>query len=149
MLLLFDLCVLFFFFFKQKTAYEMRISDWSSDVCSSDLVLRLIDERRYLRRVARDEQESLPALREAADDAAIVRVFVDAVAIAAEQRDDLIEEFSAARPDPRDILEKDDRNRAVFVGLEREPDSAPGEPVARLVFVGRPIDRKSVVEGKS
>src|SRR3546814_12045222 len=27
-----------FFFFKQKTAYEMRISDWSSDVCSSDLV---------------------------------------------------------------------------------------------------------------
>src|SRR3546814_17861997 len=29
--------VLIFFFFKQKTAYEMRISDWSSDVCSSDL----------------------------------------------------------------------------------------------------------------
>src|SRR3546814_2138610 len=28
-----------FFFFKQKTAYEMRISDWSSDVCSSDLRL--------------------------------------------------------------------------------------------------------------
>src|SRR3546814_2367634 len=27
----------FFFFFKQKTAYDMRISDWSSDVCSSDL----------------------------------------------------------------------------------------------------------------
>src|SRR3546814_9470241 len=29
----------YFFFFKQKTAYEMRISDWSSDVCSSDLTL--------------------------------------------------------------------------------------------------------------
>src|SRR3546814_2034259 len=29
-----------FFFFKQKTAYEMRISDWSSDVCSSDLMSR-------------------------------------------------------------------------------------------------------------
>src|SRR3546814_9841618 len=29
-----------FFFFKQKTAYEMRISDWSSDVCSSDLRVR-------------------------------------------------------------------------------------------------------------
>src|SRR3546814_6259953 len=28
----------YFFFFKQKTAYEMRISDWSSDVCSSDLI---------------------------------------------------------------------------------------------------------------
>src|SRR3546814_5970815 len=34
--LYFFLC--FIFFFKQKTAYEMRISDWSSDVCSSDLV---------------------------------------------------------------------------------------------------------------
>src|SRR3546814_2805973 len=32
-------CYVFFFFFKQKTAYEMRISDWSSDVCSSDLYL--------------------------------------------------------------------------------------------------------------
>src|SRR3546814_3909125 len=34
---LFVVFVCFFFFFKQKTAYEMRISDWSSDVCSSDL----------------------------------------------------------------------------------------------------------------
>src|SRR3546814_8809181 len=31
--------VVFFFFFKQKTAYEMRISDWSSDVCSFDLLV--------------------------------------------------------------------------------------------------------------
>src|SRR3546814_4976255 len=30
-------CMFLLFFFKQKTAYEMRISDWSSDVCSSDL----------------------------------------------------------------------------------------------------------------
>src|SRR3546814_3116713 len=30
----------FFLFFKQKTAYEMRISDWSSDVCSSDLMIK-------------------------------------------------------------------------------------------------------------
>src|SRR3546814_3406310 len=35
--------LLFFFFFKQKTAYEMRISDWSSDVCSSDLGARRPD----------------------------------------------------------------------------------------------------------
>src|SRR3546814_7764932 len=32
-----------FFFFKQETAYEMRISDWSSDVCSSDLFVILVD----------------------------------------------------------------------------------------------------------
>src|SRR3546814_5980187 len=31
----------YFFFFKQKTAYEMRISDWSSDVCSSDLRMQV------------------------------------------------------------------------------------------------------------
>src|SRR3546814_6891410 len=36
---LLSLFVFDFFFFKQKTAYEMRISDWSSDVCSSDLVV--------------------------------------------------------------------------------------------------------------
>src|SRR3546814_2489548 len=37
---MFLLMLLFiFFFFKQKTAYEMRISDWSSDVCSSDLTV--------------------------------------------------------------------------------------------------------------
>src|SRR3546814_16752891 len=36
-----------FFFFKQKTAYEMRISDWSSDVCSSDLTGHVtVDKRR-------------------------------------------------------------------------------------------------------
>src|SRR3546814_8058953 len=34
--------IFYFFFFKQKTAYEMRISDWSSDVCSSDLVFYLL-----------------------------------------------------------------------------------------------------------
>src|SRR3546814_1587969 len=32
-----------FFFFKQKTAYDMRISDWSSDVCSSDLIDHIHD----------------------------------------------------------------------------------------------------------
>src|SRR3546814_10940950 len=34
------MCLCFFVFFKQKTAYERRISDWSSDVCSSDLIGR-------------------------------------------------------------------------------------------------------------
>src|SRR3546814_537122 len=41
---IFDFSVLCcdFFFFKQKTAYEMRISDWSSDVCSSDLIFMIV-----------------------------------------------------------------------------------------------------------
>src|SRR3546814_2865525 len=38
----FRVMFLLFFFFKQKTAYEMRISDWSSDVCSSDLAMELL-----------------------------------------------------------------------------------------------------------
>src|SRR3546814_6653822 len=38
-----DCFFVFIFFFKQKTAYEMRISDWSSDVCSSDLIDRFGD----------------------------------------------------------------------------------------------------------
>src|SRR3546814_16037245 len=41
----------FFFCFKQKTAYEMRISDWSSDVCSSDL---LVDQEVRCGRIRRD-----------------------------------------------------------------------------------------------
>src|SRR3546814_1094101 len=40
--------ILCFFFFKQKTAYEMRISDWSSDVCSSDLRYNDEDDVRDL-----------------------------------------------------------------------------------------------------
>src|SRR3546814_15519833 len=45
------MCVLVFFF-KQKTAYEMRISDWSSDVCSSDLIAVRGDLLRLLRQHA-------------------------------------------------------------------------------------------------
>src|SRR3546814_3840946 len=41
-----------FFFFKQKTAYELRISDWSSDVCSSDLA-RQLDRHRLTETVLR------------------------------------------------------------------------------------------------
>src|SRR3546814_20941215 len=64
-------CV-FFFFFKQKTAYEMRISDWSSDVCSSDLArffvyrtVRLFEEEGILDRHdfgdGRSRYEAAPA----------------------------------------------------------------------------------------
>src|SRR3546814_3774538 len=58
-----------FFFFKQKTAYEMRISDWSSDVCSSDLLAR--DRLGHVDRVLRHE--------------------IDADALRADQADDLLD----------------------------------------------------------
>src|SRR3546814_1300577 len=53
------MCVcVFFFFFKQKTAYEMRISDWSSDVCSSDLKA---NPQRYTEQDHRDQEGNAPA----------------------------------------------------------------------------------------
>src|SRR3546814_5501226 len=58
-----------FFFFKQKTAYEMRISDWSSDVCSSDLqrhrLLGAEPDRRLVHRVAGLEEGIVVELAEA------------------------------------------------------------------------------------
>src|SRR3546814_2853533 len=49
---------LLFFFFKQKTAYELRISDWSSDVCSSDLSSCPTPTRRRSRRGWRRSRRS-------------------------------------------------------------------------------------------
>src|SRR3546814_4378611 len=64
-------CVLFFFF-KQKTAYEMRISDWSSDVCSSDLVMRIKDGLRGRGQAILDAHDDRKPPR--ADDAVAGRV---------------------------------------------------------------------------
>src|SRR3546814_7284025 len=60
-----------FFFFKQKTAYEMRISDWSSDVCSSDLRRQrrpypAAARRRRLRHPVRGDGDVHPRLGGAA-----------------------------------------------------------------------------------
>src|SRR3546814_3178595 len=59
--------VVVFFIFKQKTAYEMRISDWSSDVCSSDLEHvgseieeRVLDLRKRFAGVGRKDHRGLP-----------------------------------------------------------------------------------------
>src|SRR3546814_2270603 len=49
-----------FFFFKQKTAYEMRISDWSSDVCSSDLGPPGSTETAHDRQLVLGQERSFP-----------------------------------------------------------------------------------------
>src|SRR3546814_12257610 len=49
------------FFFKQKTAYEMRISDWSSDVCSSDLFARFISRPPLLSALRRRSWQKFAA----------------------------------------------------------------------------------------
>src|SRR3546814_8333441 len=68
---MYTVCSLVFFFVKQKTAYELRISDWSSDVCFSDLLevrdhrlvriaLALVDERAEVRRARQHPVEDRP-----------------------------------------------------------------------------------------
>src|SRR3546814_18144149 len=64
------------FFFKQKTAYEMRISDWSSDVCSSDLHHRRIDRG----------QRALGVLRKVLMPRRVEQVEVDSVLLARHHR---------------------------------------------------------------
>src|SRR3546814_18808002 len=63
-----------FFFFKQKTAYEMRISDWSSDVCSSDLTDPDRVDEVFLDRAVAKASERLAVLggEEPLDDAPLV-----------------------------------------------------------------------------
>src|SRR3546814_33129 len=55
------LCFVFliFFFFKQKTAYEMRISDWSSDVCSSDLLPVDVARQRHRVRIVAERERAI------------------------------------------------------------------------------------------
>src|SRR3546814_10232183 len=65
---------LFFFFFKQKTAYEMRISDWSSDVCSSDLVLgEAVHVRRDRGAIAIGAERRLEIIDEDEEDVGALR----------------------------------------------------------------------------
>src|SRR3546814_2970606 len=59
MCVIFMLWMNFFFFFKQKTAYEMRISEWSSDVCSSDLEGKERQEERGRRERDRQPEHDL------------------------------------------------------------------------------------------
>src|SRR3546814_5890725 len=65
-------CFGYVFFFKQKTAYEMRISDWSSDVCSSDLSASRIRRSRIIRLVT--FEPSRPAIGESLTLKVIARV---------------------------------------------------------------------------
>src|SRR3546814_16737104 len=91
------------FFFKQKTAYEMRISDWSSDVCSSDL----------------DHGRKQEALRRALDQDRLV----GEEQVTARQREILVEEFAHHGPGARHALTQilDERTaHALAVGDRKE-----------------------------
>src|SRR3546814_3139206 len=91
-----------FFFFKQKTAYEMRISDWSSDVCSSDLHVVRPDEE-----AERADDGDRPDHHPVAEDV-LAGVDADEIGDDAEggQRDDI--DLGVAE-EPEEMLEEDRR----------------------------------------
>src|SRR3546814_6191832 len=104
-----------FFFFKQKTAYEMRISDWSSDVCSSDLPE---DIRAYVPDcpLVHGDVLALPALRDAID----VYAFDD---LARDLATEIADEDGAVRvigQEPGDA----GRFYALLTAFKIEPDAA-------------------------
>src|SRR3546814_4290272 len=85
-----------FFFFKQKTAYEMRISDWSSDVCSSDLIDPVI--------IAFDRQRKAIRRREA--QRRVDRIGVEAIGVLVEQRvgqETILLTVRGGNPEPQHI----------------------------------------------
>src|SRR3546814_17199693 len=69
-----------FFFFKQKTAYEMRISDWSSDVCSSDLIA--IGGQQIADPVALEDAAEIPAMAVIVGELGVLVAVVDVIAVA-------------------------------------------------------------------
>src|SRR3546814_14153841 len=131
-------------FFKQKTAYEMRISDWSSDVCSSDLAAR---------EVAADlVYEGFEPLRcqRAAGMVVFCEWYLDRQLEADEQRQRLENDLGVAI-DPADRLRHAIEPAGKAVLQLRGP--APVEPGGDRIgedgrLRGSWLDRKSVVEGK-
>src|SRR3546814_16943094 len=108
----------FFFFFKQKTAYEMRISDWSSDVCSSDL--HAVTDRQWLARTLR-----FPDRLDLVDEIHVT------LAVRLERIDQTAER--------EDVMRLLDRNAAVAAVCR-------DQRIGRVLFLGQRdhVDRKSV-----
>src|SRR3546814_8455313 len=142
--MLLDVSFIVFFFFKQKTAYDMRISDWSSDVCSSDLGMarqrlgpaQADGQLRDLQRVQKGEGLRLAALeveREGRSRArAMATVYVGLpLGLRKAEIDDLLHLRLVLQPgaDPGGILARP--AHAQFQRLQR-PQQHPGR-----------IDRKS------
>src|SRR3546814_20559608 len=103
-----------FFFFKQKTAYEMRISDWSSDVCSSDLVGRHAFRAHFLigHRIEEFRDEQPPRLAGVLRDRGQRRMIV-------------ARELDVVIADDRDVA------RHAAAGMEQRSDRAQRDTVRR------------------
>src|SRR3546814_4590828 len=131
----------FFLFFKQKTAYEMRISDWSSDVCSSDLlyIQRALDRiaGMTMRLAASGQVERsaalLARLRVGVNiaDLRIIGTMLDPAARDATVRvlEQFRREFDAAQPSPRLLALVDEALNQLWP----RRDSQKSSPVTRAI----------------
>src|SRR3546814_10088464 len=94
-----------FFFFKQKTAYEMRISDWSSDVCSSDLKIRSRVKRQmektqreyYLNEQLKAIQKELGEGEDGRDEVAEIELRIKKTKLSKEAREKAMAEVKKLR----------------------------------------------------
>src|SRR3546814_2731127 len=120
MLMLFSVYV--FFFFKQKTAYEMRISDWSSDVCSSDLA---ITTTFYIPAAAIGDMYEIEASQIAVDRAksAEVKAFARQMIMDHSKTSQKLEDFVTNNPVKIAIPENmDGRRSAMIENLRKASD---------------------------
>src|SRR3546814_3919754 len=103
------------FFFKQKTAYEMRISDWSSDVCSSDLYGLYRSVARPIERLSATVRATVPGnVVEATVDgpAEVVGLSRDFAALT----QDVARQMSRREQAEQDVVESEQRYRRLFAG---------------------------------
>src|SRR3546814_13837423 len=121
------LYLFYIFFFKQKTAYEMRISDWSSDVCSSDLF--------------RGNRPHVPFEIGAEEQQFIALEFGDILAFV--DRPPVVHERSAAN----EIIVRAEAGRAREILARRQSRNGSTEP--GLTADGPPINGKGRGEGKT
>src|SRR3546814_18023985 len=136
-----------FFFFKQKTAYEMRISDWSSDVCSSDLIVDY-NARDVAIVQARAGGFVQRVYGLAPDD--IVRAGAPIADVLVPEWGGAQQEYLALRRTGNDALARAARQRLVLPGMSpsQTPATALSGRVHNVLTIPPPAHRKTAYEGR-
>src|SRR3546814_8233603 len=133
----------FFFFFKQKTAYEMRISDWSSDVCSSDLHAGSGDEGKLYTLIFRRAMASQMASAQLERTTVTLREATGRHELRATGQVVKFPGFLAVYEEGRDIKADDDESEALLPVMHRGDCPLKRAVDADQHFTPPPPDRKS------
>src|SRR3546814_16305308 len=116
----------FVFFFKQKTAYEMRISDWSSDVCSSDLLIGQAGATREILVVGLARLDRVRDIEEGRQE---------------------LERLEAGERVGADAVGQEDRRIRRGIGRRQRIDASADEKIAAEARRGVCVERKTRAEG--